>query len=470
MKKHEVDMCNGPLFKKMLFFILPVIASGLLQTLYNAADVIVVGRFSANGELSVAAIGATTSIANLMLNVFIGLSIGVNVIVGQYIGAGKKNEVSEIIGTSAIIGGIGGVAVAVIGILFSKELLILTNVPTDVLPYATLYLRIFFIGVPATILYNFFAAALRAYGDTKRPLIFLSVSGLTNFVFNIFFVTVFNMDVDGVATATVIAQYLSLILVARTLIKSTDYCRLDIKKLVFIKEKAVKIIKVGLPSGLYSSMFNIANIIIQSAVNSYDITLLVSGCAASANLEGFIYVAMNSVSVGTTAFVSQNYGARKYKRLNRASNLSVLMAVSIWAICALATTPFIDGLLSIYLPDSPEAISYATVRFMAIVPTYFLLAMIDVYTNSLRGMGYSLSTMLISLFFTCIFRIIWIYTVFQYAKSILAANESLNVLYSVYPVSWMLTLVILFITFKVILRKKIKTQKEEKAKLENAVI
>ncbi len=469
MKKHEVDMCNGPLFKKMFFFILPVIASGLLQVLYNAADIVVVGRYAENGDVAVGAVGATTGIINLILNLFVGLGVGVNVVVGQHIGAGKKKDVSGIINTSAIIGLVGGIIMAIVGSVLSESLLYLTKVPQDILPYATRYLKIYFIGTPAIILYNFFSAALRAYGDTKRPLIFLTISGLTNVVLNVIFVTVFGLAIEGVAISTVISQYLSLILVSVVLVKSKDYCKLDLKNIKFLKEKASKIIRVGLPSGLYSSMFTIANIIIQSAVNSYNVNEIVSGCSASANLENFIYIAMNSVSVGTIAFVSQNYGARKYKRLNRVSNISAMMAIAAWGVCAVVMIPFCKELLSVYLPTSPEAVNYAAVRFLTIVPTYFLLALIDVYTSSLRGMGYSVSTMVISLFFTCIFRIIWIFTVFEYAKEVMPIDESMNVLYSVYTISWLLTLIIMFTTFKVVLRKKIKRQKEEQKQSENII-
>ncbi len=458
-KKYEMDMCNGPILGKMISFTVPVFLTAILQLLYNAADVVIVGNYASGTALG--AVGATGSLVNLLLNVFVGLGVGVNVVTGQCIGLGRKEKVSEIIGCSVVIGLVSGIFLTAIGYFFSETFLSLMNVPDDILPLATKYMEIYFVGAPASIIYNFCTAVLRAYGDTKRPLIFLVISGLVNVVLNLFFVIVTGMDVDGVAWATVISQYLSAVLVLIVLIRSKDYCRLDPKKLRFYKDSAAKIIRIGLPAGIYGSMFSISNVIIQSAVNSFGSSVIVSGISASSSIEGFVYTGMNSVSVATTSFVSQNTGSGKFDRVKQVFFQSIALVTVIYAVMAAVSLVFRYPIFSIYLPNDPDAVAFGINRLIIICSTYFLCGYMDVATGCIRGMGYSTVTTIISVVGTCILRLVWIFTVFNPVKASLDINEALRLLYVVYPISWTVTLTGLLICFVIVLkrvRKKVSEQ------------
>lgn len=458
-KKYEMDMCNGPILGKMISFTVPVFLTAILQLLYNAADVVIVGNYASGTALG--AVGATGSLVNLLLNVFVGLGVGVNVVTGQCIGLGTKEKVSEIIGCSVVIGLVSGIFLTAIGYFFSETFLSLMNVPDDILPLATKYMEIYFVGAPASIIYNFCTAVLRAYGDTKRPLIFLVISGLVNVVLNLFFVIVTGMDVDGVAWATVISQYLSAVLVLIVLIRSKDYCRLDPKKLRFYKDSAAKIIRIGLPAGIYGSMFSISNVIIQSAVNSFGSSVIVSGISASSSIEGFVYTGMNSVSVATTSFVSQNTGSGKFDRVKQVFFQSIALVTVIYAVMAAVSLVFRYPIFSIYLPNDPDAVAFGINRLIIICSTYFLCGYMDVATGCIRGMGYSTVTTIISVVGTCILRLVWIFTVFNPVKASLDINGALRLLYVVYPISWTVTLTGLLICFVIVLkrvRKKVSEQ------------
>lgn len=449
--KNTIDMCNGAILPKLVKFIIPVFFMNILQLLYNAADIVVVGQFA--GKEAVGAVGATGALINLIVNLFIGLGVGVNVVAGQYIGAGRQKEVPEVIKTATIIGFLGGVGIFVIGFFFSEALLELMLTPTDVLPLATKYLSIYFVGAPAALTYNFLAAVLRADGDTKRPLIFLVISGLANVVLNLVFVAGFGMDVDGVAWATVISQYISAALVIITLIKEKGYLKLSFENFKIYPSEFKSILRIGIPSGIYGSLFSIANVIIQSGVNSFDSGVIVSGVAAASNLEGFVWMGMNSVSVAATSFASQNMGAMKFGRIRKTLWLSYGLTIAIWAILSGAIFIARQPLFSFYLPGEPEAISYGISRIVLLLSTYFLGGMMDVTTSLLRGMGYSSLTTIISLIGSCGLRALWIFFVFYPAKAIYSISESIKILYAIFPISWTATIIGLLICYWIVMRR-----------------
>lgn len=459
MKSSNIDMLSGKILPSLIRFTIPVFVSAILQLLYNAADIVVVGQFC--GKEAVGAVGATTSLTHLITNLFIGLGVGVNVVVGQHIGAGKEKEVPAIVNNALILSVVSGIAVMLIGVFFSKPLLSLMQTPFDILPLASKYLFIIFLGAPALIIYNFCAAALRAYGDTKRPLIYLTVSGLVNVGLNVLFVAAFGMDVDGVALATIISQYLSAFMVLIALVMEKNCCRIDLKNMRFDPAKTLQIVKIGLPAGLYSMMFSASNVIVQSATNSFGSAVVVSGVSAASSIEGFVWTGMNSVAVATTSFVSQNYGARNYERIKKVHRASQLSVLVVWFCMAVMFFIFQDLLFSLYLPSDPEAIVYGMQRTNIIISIYFLCGLMDVETGSIRGMGYSTITSVISLIGTCVMRIGWIYAVFYPLKHILSVKNSLSVLYLVYPVSWLVTILGLHICYCIILKRAIKAKNKD---------
>ena len=451
--KNTIDMCNGAVLPKLIKFIIPVFFMNILQLLYNAADIVVVGQFA--GKEAVGAVGATGALINLIVNLFIGLGVGVNVIAGQYIGAGRQKEVPEVIKTATIVGVLGGIVILIVGFFFSKDLLKIMLTPTDVLPLATKYLAIYFVGAPAALTYNFLAAVLRADGDTKRPLLFLVISGFTNVLLNLFFVAVLGMDVDGVAWATVASQYVSAALVITTLIKEKGYLKLDFENFKIYPDKLKLILRIGIPSGIYGSLFSIANVLIQSAVNSFNSAVIVSGVAASSNLEGFVWMGMNAVSVAATSFASQNMGAKKFGRIRKTLWLSYGIVTVIWAVLSGGMLLTRELLFSFYLPGEPEAVSYGISRMVLLLSAYFLGGMMDVTTSLLRGMGYSSLTTIISLIGSCGLRALWIFFVFYPAKAIYTVNESIRILYLIFPISWAATIIgLLFCYFIVMHRLK----------------
>lgn len=427
-KSYEMDMCSGPIMGKLLIFAVPVMLSGVLQLLFNAADIVVVGQYA--GSDSLAAVGSTGSLVNLLTNLFIGLSIGTNVMVARYYGANKKKDVEETVHTAVLTSVISGIILIAVGMLLAEPLLILMGSPENVLGKSALYLRIYFLGMPATMLYNFGSAILRAIGDTRRPLYFLSIAGVVNVILNLLFVICFDMDVAGVAAATAISQFISAFLIVRCLIKETGVCHLDLKKLEIKKDKLLGIARIGLPAGMQGAVFSLSNVVIQSSVNSFG-SVVMAGNTAGSNIEGFIYTAMNSFYQTSISFTSQNYGAQKYDRINRILFGCLFYVTVVGLVAGNLVYLLGDKLLRIYSPDQ-EVIRYGLCRMSIICTTYFLCGIMDTMVGSIRGLGYAVMPMIVSLLGACGLRMLWIFTVF-------ASHRSLETLYISYPISWAIT-------------------------------
>lgn len=427
-RRYEIDMCNGPLFGKILLFSLPLMLSGILQLLFNAADMIVVGRWV--GSDALAAVGSTGSLINLLVNVFIGLSVGANVLVARYFGAGQERELSDMVHTAVLISVICGVLLIFVGFFVAPSALLAMGTPKEVLGQSVLYIRIYFAAMPAMMLYNFGAAILRAVGDTRRPLYFLTAAGIINVVLNLIFVIGFSMGVAGVALATAVSQVISAGLVVRCLVRSDSAYRLDLKALRIVPHKLLMMMQIGLPAGLQGAIFSISNVLIQSSVNSFGATAM-AGNSAAGNLEGFVYTAMNTLHQTAVSFVGQNYGAHKYKRIGRIAIICVGIVTAVGLV--MGNGVYLAGrlLLHLYSPEEP-VIAYGMKRLFYICCPYFLCGVMDTLVGCLRGMGHSVLPMLVSLTGACLFRIVWIYTIFS-------QNRSLDTLYISYPISWALT-------------------------------
>lgn len=425
---YEIDMCNGPLFGKILIFAVPLMLSGMLQLFFNAADIIVVGQFV--GHTALAAVGSTGSLINLLVNVFVGLSVGTNVLVARYYGARDAKHLHETVHTSVLTSVLSGAALIVIGLILAEPLLTLMGTPDDVLDQAALYMRIYFVGMPASMLYNFGAAILRAVGDTKRPLYFLFISGIVNVILNLVLVLVFHLGVAGVAIATVTSQVISAVLVALCLIKTDAPYRLELKKLRIHKSKLLEIIKIGLPAGMQGAVFSISNVLIQSSINSFGSTVM-AGSTAASNIENFVYTAMNALYQTALSFTGQNVGGGKYKRIGKIMRICVLDVTAIGILLGGGAYLCGSTLLSIYTSD-PQVIQYGLERMMFVCLPYFLCGIMDTLVGSLRGMGYSIMPMIVSLTGACALRIVWIMTIFQ-------MNPTLSTLFLSYPVSWFVT-------------------------------
>ena len=441
-KSYEIDMCNGPIFKKVLVFSIPLMLSSVLQLLFNAADIIVVGRFA--GSQSLAAVGSTTALINLLINIFIGLSIGVNVLVARYYGAKLDKDVSETVHTAIAISLLSGLFLVVLGFFSSRFLLELMGTPEDVIDKAVLYMQIYFAGMPVIMAYNFGSAILRAIGDTKRPLYFLLLSGIVNIALNLFFVIQFHMDVAGVALATVLSQCISTFLVLRCLVKSDGSLKLELKKLCVNKRKTIQIVKIGLPAGMQGAIFAISNVLIQSSVNSFG-SIAMAGNTASANIEGFVYTAMNALYQTNLSFTSQNIGAEKYSRIKKILMICLGTVTVVGLVLGLGAITGGTDLLHIYSSD-PEVIRYGMLRMSIICSSYFLCGIMDTMVGSIRGMGYSILPMIVSLTGACGLRVVWVFTVFAWFPS-------LTVLYISYPISWAITAAAHLICFYVIQKK-----------------
>lgn len=352
-RSYEIDMCSGPLFGKILRFAVPLILSGVLQLLFNAADIIVVGRFT--GSDALAAVGSTSSLINLLVNLFIGVSVGANVMAARYYGSGSEEEMFQTVHTAILTALVGGCFMVFAGILAARPVLELMGTPEDVLPQAVLYMRLYFIGMPAFMAYNFGAAILRAIGDTKRPLYFLSAAGVVNVLFNLLFVVVFHMGVEGVAIATVISQVISAILVLRCLCKSEGSYRLEFRRLHVHKDKLIAMLKIGLPAGFQGMMFNISNVLIQSSVNSFG-SLVMAGNTAAGNIEGFVYIALNAIYQTSLSFTSQNMGARQYKRVDQVLGCCVLIVAVLGTALGVGAWLLGDVLLRIYSSEDRKSV------------------------------------------------------------------------------------------------------------------
>lgn len=451
-RSYEMDMCSGPLLGKILSYTMPLMLSGILQLLFNAADVIVVGRFA--GHESLAAVGSTSALVNLLINVFIGLSIGANVLVAQYFGARKDREVSETVHTAVTVSLVCGVLLVVIGTFASAPLLSLMETPADVLDKASLYMRIYFMGMPVIMLYNFGAAILRAIGDTRRPLYFLMTAGVVNVLLNLMFVIVFHMGVAGVALATVLSQCISAALVCRCLAKSDGSYRLEFSKLRINRRMFGRIARIGLPAGFQGAVFSISNVLVQSSLNSFG-SVAMAGSTAASNLEGFVYNAMNSIYQTNLSFTSQNIGGGKFSRINRILMLCLAVVTVIGLVMGGSFVLLGSNLLGIYSSD-PAVIQNGLKRMMVICAPYFICGWMDVLVGSLRGLGYAVLPMLVSLTGACGLRVVWLYTVFQW-------HPTLETLYLAYPVTWLVTAIVHLCCFLLVRRKFPKEDRRDAA-------
>ena len=446
MGRENVDMLSGSLFPNVIRYTIPIILTGLLQLAFNAADLVVVGQF--RGSASLAAVGATGALTNLIINLFIGLSVGAGVTVAHGIGSRVDAQVHQTVHTALTVSVIGGLVLTVIGLCFSHQFLIWMGTPEDILPLSALYMKIYFSGMVFTMVYNFCGSILRAAGDTRSPLIFLSIAGVLNVLLNVFFVVVLGMNVEGVALATILSQGVSAALVVWALMRRTDACKLYLNKLRIHWAQLGKILRIGLPAGIQGSIFSISNVLIQSSINSFG-DLVMSGSAAAGNIESFIYVAMNAFHQTAVNFTGQNVGAHQWDRVKKTflTTMGCVFTVGL----ALGTLVYVLGpqLLGIYITDSPEALAYGMERFQIICLSYFLCGLMDVATGALRGMGASTIPMITSILGVCGVRIAWIYTIFQ-----LPQFHTIQCLFFSYTVSWALTLGIHCMTYFYIYRKK----------------
>lgn len=438
----EIDMTNGPLLGKIIKFAIPLALSGVLQLLFNAADMVVAGRFA--GSQALAAVGSTGALINLMVNLFIGLSVGVNVLVARAYGSGQLSELDDTVHTAILTSLISGVLLIFIGVGLSKPLLTLMGTPADVIEQSTIYMRIYFAGMPAAMLYNFGAAVLRAVGDTRRPLYFLTAAGLINVCFNLFFVIVLHMGVAGVATATVISQTISAGLVLWCLVKSDAAYKVNLKRLRIVKNKLVQMMKIGIPAGIQGATFSVSNVIIQSTINSFG-SIAMAGATASSNLEGFLWTVVDAFTQAAQSFTSQNYGARKPERVRRVCTLCLVMAMGLALVLGggayLVGTP----LLGLYTSDA-QVIEYGLRRMLITCVPYFTIALMNVTVGMLRGLGSSVMPMVMSIVGTCGLRILWIYTV-------LPLNPTWEMLFLSYPISWAVTGVFQLIAYLYVKKK-----------------
>ena len=443
LSSYEIDMTSGPMLPGIFRFAIPLALSGMLQLAFNAADVIVVGKFA--GSTALAAVGSTGALINLIINLFVGLSTGVNVLVANYRGAGRLEDVRKTVHTAMSVAFAGGILLVFIGIILARPMLELMDSPDTVIGQATLYMQIYFVGMPAFMVYNFGASVLRAVGDTKRPLIFLSIAGVINVVLNMIFVIFFHMGVAGVAIATVTSQVVSAVLIVRCMILSDGIYKLDLHNLRIDSRKLTRMLRIGLPAGLQGSLFSISNVLIQSSVNSFG-DLVMAGNAAAGNLEGFVYTAMNALYQANLSYTSQNYGALKYKRIDRSLLLCLGVVTLIGGLLGNIVYLLGPHLLSLYDSD-PAVIQYGMNRLAVIATTYFLCGIMEVASGSIRGLGYAIIPMVVSLSGACIMRIVWIYTVF-------AMVPTQFVLYLSYPISWVLTFAAHLVTYFIVRKKR----------------
>ena len=442
-KKYEIDMCNGTIMDKLISFSLPLMLSGILQLMFNAVDIIVVGRFS--GSSALAAVGSTTALINVFTNLFIGISLGANVLAARFYAAGREKEMSETVHTAITLALISGIVMAFVGLFFSRLALEWMDTPADVIDQSALYMKIYFIGMPFFMLYNYGAAILRAVGDTKRPLFFLMISGAINAVLNLLLVIVFHLGVAGVAIATVISQLISCFLVLRCLCRSESSYRLQFSKLMIRGIYFKQILQVGLPAGIQSTVINFSNVLLQSSVNSFG-SIAMAGYTAANNIFGFLYVSVNSITQACMSFTSQNYGVGRHKRMDRVLLDCLILSVVVSGVLGGSAYLFGPQLLTIYTKD-PQVIACGVEILLYTTVTYFLCGIMDLFPGALRGMGHSAVPMILSVIGTVGMRIFWIYLIFP-------AHRSLSVLFISYPASWIFTIIMQVICFFLV-RKKV---------------
>ena len=448
--KSEIDMCNGSIMDKLISFSLPLMLSGILQLMFNAVDIVVVGRFS--GSQALAAVGSTTALINIFTNLFIGISLGANVLAARFYASGKEKEMSETVHTAITLALISGIIMAVVGLVLAKLALELMGTPSDVIELSTLYMRIYFCGMPFFMLYNYGAAILRAVGDTKRPLIFLIISGVANAGLNMILVIIFHMGVAGVGIGTVISQLISCILVLRCLYKSEGCYQLRFSKLRIQKVYLRQIFQVGIPAGIQSTVINFSNALLQSSVNSFGSTAM-AGYTAANNILGFLYVSVNAVTQACMSFTSQNYGVGKYKRMDRVLINCLILSVVISGVLGCGSYAFGTEILKVYTED-PKVIQCGLEILSMTTVTYFLCGIMDLFPGALRGMGRSGVPMILSIIGTVGTRIVWIFMLFP-------QHRSLEFLFISYPASWLLTIVMQVICFYFV-RKQVHAKGRER--------
>ena len=441
--KYEIDMCNGSILDKLVSFSIPLMLSGILQLLFNAVDIIVVGQFTGNEAL--AAVGSTTALINVFVNLFIGISLGASVLAARFYATGQEKEMSETVHTSITLALISGIAMGIIGVIAAKGALELMDTPNNVLNLSTLYMRIYFMGMPFFMLYNYGAGILRAVGDTKRPLLFLIISGATNVVLNLLLVIQFHLGVAGVAIATVISQCISCILVLRCLYLSDGSYQLRFNKLGMKTRYVKQIFQIGIPAGIQSTIINFSNVLLQSSVNSFG-SVAMAGYTAANNILGFLYVSVNSITQACMSFTSQNYGVRKFKRMDKVLLECLGLTVIVALVLGGGSYLFGAELMHIYT-KSTKVIECGVDIMLYTTVTYFLCGIMDLLPGALRGMGHSTVPMILSVIGTVGTRIVWIYVIFP-------CHRSLDFLFISYPVSWLLTIVMQVICFYFV-RKKV---------------
>lgn len=442
--KYEIDMCNGTIMDKLISFALPLMISGMLQLMFNAVDIIVVGRFT--GSQALAAVGSTTALICTFTNLFIGVSLGANVLAARFYASGKTKEMSETVHTAILLALISGIAMSVIGILCARESLVLIATPDDIIGQAALYLRIYFLGMPFFMLYNYGAAILRAVGDTKRPLMYLIAAGTANAVLDLILVIIFKMGVAGVAIGTITSQFISCVLVIRCLCKTDAIYKLYISKLRIKKYYLIQILKVGLPAGIQSTVINFSNVLLQSSVNSFG-EIAMAGYTAANNILGFLYVSVNSVTQACMSFTSQNYGVRKFKRMDKVLANCAILSIIVSVVIGGGSYLLGHQILGIYTKQEDVIQCGMEILSISTIP-YFLCGLMDMIPGSMRGVGYSAVPMILSIIGTVGTRLVWIYGVFP-------EHRSLYVLFMSYPVSWGLTIVMQVICL-VFVRRKIR--------------
>jgi len=442
--KYEIDMCNGTIMDKLISFALPLMISGMLQLMFNAVDIIVVGRFT--GSQALAAVGSTTALICTFTNLFIGVSLGANVLAARFYASGKTKEMSETVHTAILLALISGIAMSVIGILCARESLVLIATPDDIIGQAALYLRIYFSGMPFFMLYNYGAAILRAVGDTKRPLMYLIAAGTANAVLDLILVIIFKMGVAGVAIGTITSQFISCVLVIRCLCKTDAIYKLYISKLKIKKYYLIQILKVGLPAGIQSTVINFSNVLLQSSVNSFG-EIAMAGYTAANNILGFLYVSVNSVTQACMSFTSQNYGVRKFKRMDKVLADCAILSIIVSVVIGGGSYLLGHQILGIYTKQEDVIQCGMEILSISTIP-YFLCGLMDMIPGSMRGVGYSAVPMILSIIGTVGTRLVWIYGVFP-------EHRSLYVLFMSYPVSWGLTIVMQAICL-VFVRSKIR--------------
>ena len=447
-KKYEIDMTNGPILRKMLRFAIPVMFSGLLQLLFNAADIIVVGRFA--GDSALAAVGAASSPLNLVVTLLIGTSMGVNVTVAKAYGAGREKEIHDSVHTAILLAVIGGVILAIVGLISCTALLKVTGTPDEILPLSKRYMDILFIGIPIMALYNFGAGIFRARGDTKRPLYYLLVAGVLNVCLNLFFVIVIGMAVAGVALATVLSQAVSMSLIIGTLMRENGPFKLKLRELRLHKSKVKPILVIGIPTGIQGMLFSVSNMVIQSSINSFG-KIVMAGSSAAASIEGFTFVTMDACAQSAVTFTSQNMGAGKIERVPQIFRKAVIMVAVVGFLFGNITYTFGRPLLGIY-SQNPEVVDQGMIRLMFMCVPYFVCGIMNTIPGVIRGMGYSIVTTIVTIIGVCGLRIIWIGTVCQ-----LPGCNTIEWVYASYAMSWVVTAIAHYVYYKIVYKKTLKT-------------